>query len=60
MKLDKSAKTVELPKIFDWYKKDFAVNYFNEVDFINIFLEKKIDNKLMIKTYDFDWSLNQR
>lgn len=58
--LNKEAKTVELPKIFEWYKKDFAINYFNEIDFINLFLDKKIDNKLIIKTYNFDWSLNQK
>ncbi|WP_188050523.1 DUF547 domain-containing protein [Flavobacterium sp. GP15] len=56
----KEQKVVELPKIFEWYKKDFAVNYFNEIDFINIFLEKKLDSKFTIKTYNFDWSLNQK
>lgn len=57
--VDKENKIVELPKIFEWYKKDFAVNYFNEIDFVNLFLEKKIDNKYTVKTYDFDWSLNK-
>ncbi|CAM3091598.1 DUF547 domain-containing protein [Flavobacterium frigoris] len=58
--INKDLKVIELPKIFEWYKKDFAVNYFNEIDFINLFLEKKVDNKLTVKTYDFDWSLNQK
>lgn len=57
--VDKENKIIELPKIFEWYKKDFAVNYFNEIDFINLFLEKKIDNKLTVKTYEFDWTLNK-
>ena len=57
--INKETKIIELPKIFEWYKKDFAVNYFNEIDFINLFLEKKIDNKLTVQTYDFDWSLNK-
>ncbi|NRT16827.1 hypothetical protein HNP99_003201 [Flavobacterium sp. 28A] len=57
--INKDLKIIELPKIFEWYKKDFAVNYFNEIDFINLFLEKKIDNTLTVKTYDFDWSLNK-
>ena len=57
--INKELKVIELPKIFEWYKKDFAVNYFNEIDFINLFLEKKIDNKLTVKTYDFDWSINK-
>lgn len=58
--INKDLKVIELPKIFEWYKKDFAVNYFNEIDFINLFLEKKIDNKLTVKTYDYNWSLNQK
>ena len=57
--INKDTKVIELSKIFEWYKKDFAVNYFNEIDFINLFLEKKIDNKLIVQTYDFDWSLNK-
>ncbi|WP_310556974.1 DUF547 domain-containing protein [Flavobacterium sp.] len=60
MRVNKETKTVELPKIFEWYKKDFVTQYFNEIDFLNLFLEKKIDNKMIIKTYDFDWSLNQK
>ena len=60
VKLDKANKTVELPKIFEWYKKDFVTIYFNEIDFINIFIDKKLDNKFAVKTYDFDWSLNQK
>ena len=60
MKIDKTTRTVELPKIFEWYKKDFVTIYFNEIDFINIFLDKKVDNKYAVKTYDFDWSLNQK
>jgi hypothetical protein len=59
-RINREAKTIELSKIFEWYKKDFAVNYFNEIDFINLFLERKIDNKLTIKTYNFDWTLNQK
>jgi len=58
--INKELKIVELPKIFEWYKKDFAINYFNEIDFINLFLEKKIDNKLTVKTYDLDWCINKK
>lgn len=58
--INKDLKLIELSKIFEWYKKDFAVNYFNEIDFINLFLDKKVDNKLTVATYEFDWSLNQK
>jgi hypothetical protein len=59
MKINRSTKTIQLPKIFEWYKSDFVANYFNEIDFINLFLDKKVDNTLKIETYDYDWSLNQ-
>ncbi len=59
-KVYKATNSIELPKIFEWYKKDFVTGYFNELDFINIFLEKKVDPKMKIMTYSFDWSLNQK
>ena len=60
LKIYKPTNSVELPKIFEWYKKDFVTGYFNEIDFVNIFLEKKVDPKMKIMTYSFDWSLNQK
>ena len=60
LKIYKPTNSVELPKIFEWYKKDFVTGYFNELDFVNIFLEKKVDPKMKIMTYSFDWSLNQK
>lgn len=59
-RINKDTKTIEIPKYFEWYKKDFVTQYFNEVDFLNIFLEKRLDNKFAVKTYDFDWTLNQK
>ena len=60
LKTYKSTNSIELPKIFEWYKKDFVTGYFNELDFVNIFLEKKVDPKMKIMTYSFDWTLNQK
>ena len=60
VKIDKKNKTVELPKIFEWYKDDFVTYYRNEIDFLNIFLDKKLDNTLKVKIYDFDWTLNKK
>ncbi len=59
-RVENKTKSIEIPKIFEWYKNDFVTYYQNEIDFLNIFLEKKLDNTLKIKTYDFDWSLNQK
>jgi hypothetical protein len=60
MKVYKNTNSVELPKPFEWYKKDFVTGYFNELDFVNIFLEKKVDPKMKVMTYSFDWTLNQK
>ncbi len=60
MNFNKDTKTVIIPKIFEWYKKDFVTAYFNEIDFLNIFLEKKLDPTLKMSTYEFDWTLNQK
>ena len=59
-RVDSKTKTIEVPKIFEWYKADFVTYYQNEVDFFNIFLDKKLDNTLKVKVYDFDWSLNKK
>jgi hypothetical protein len=55
---EKDIKTVFFPQIFEWYKKDFVINYFNEIDFANLFLEKKLDNTYNVKYYKFNWDLN--
>ena len=60
IRVDTKTKIIEVPKIFEWYKNDFVTYYQNEVDFFNIFLEKKLDNTLKVKAYDFDWSLNSK
>ena len=57
-KVDKDNNTIELPKMFEANKKEFVTTYFNEIDFLNIFLDKKLDNKLKIVKGSFDLSLN--
>ena len=59
LKVNKDTNVVEFPVVFQKYKKDFVTLYFNEIDFVNIFLEKKLDNKLQISFTKFDWSLNE-
>jgi Protein of unknown function, DUF547 len=57
-KIDKDKNTIELPKMFETNKKEFVTIYYNEIDFLNIFLDKKIDNKLKILKGNYDLSLN--
>jgi Protein of unknown function, DUF547 len=60
IRIDKKSKAIQIPKIFEWYKDDFVTYYRNEIDFLNIFFDKKINNDLAIIIYDFDWSLNKK
>ncbi|MBC7643230.1 MAG: DUF547 domain-containing protein [Flavobacterium sp.] len=60
IRIDKKSKIVELPKIFEWYTKDFVTFYTNEIDFLNIFLEKKIEKDYKVKIYEYDWTLNKK
>lgn len=57
-KINKKTNVVELPVIFQKYKEDFVTLYYNEIDFVNIFLEKKLDNKMKVVYSNFDWTLN--
>ena len=59
-KLNKDTNSIELPTFFQTYKKDFVTLYFNEIDFLNVFLEKKIDNKMKISYTKPDGSLNEK
>ncbi len=59
IKYNKDSNSVEIPTVFELHKSDFVTQYFNQIDFLNIFLEKKLDNKLQISYSKFDWSLNE-
>lgn len=48
VKINKEAATIEIPKLFEQHKSDFVTSYYNEIDFMNLFLDKKLDNKLKI------------
>ena len=60
VKIDTKNKLLDLPKIFEWYNSEFVSYFGNEIDFLNIFLDKKLENNLVIRTYNFDWSLNEK
>ena len=58
-KVNKENNAIELPRVFETRRKDFVTQYFNEIDFLNIFLDKKLDNKLKIVPGYNDLSLNE-
>lgn len=56
VKTSADGKTVQLSKIFDWYKEDFKGGV---VDFINKRRAKPIPKNAKITYQDYDWSLNE-
>lgn len=60
IKINKDSNSIELPTFFQTYKKDFVTMYFNEIDFLNVFLENKIDNKMKITYNKPDGTLNEK
>jgi hypothetical protein len=60
IKVNPTNKSVEISKIFEWYKADFLADYKKEMDFINIFREKKIGDEFQVKIYEYDWTLNSK
>lgn len=51
-------KKVLVSQIFEWYKVDFTQNGKTEIDFINQYREPKLDPKIKIGYYPYDWTLN--
>ena len=59
IKINKNEKVIEINHIFSQYKSEFVTHYFNEIDFINVFLEKKVDSKLKISYQKDELALNE-
>ncbi len=59
IKVNKDNNSIELPLLFETHKTDFVTQYYNQIDFLNVFLDKKIDNKSSINFTKYDWSLNE-
>lgn len=58
-KINKEAGIIEVPKLFEQHKAEFVTSYYNEVDFMNLFLDKKVDNKLKVFYAKPDQGLNE-
>ena len=51
---------LEVSEIFSWYKKDFTNVSKSILNYINQYLETRMDNKTKIGFYTYDWSLNDQ
>jgi len=52
-------KNIKLSKIFSWYRWDFKKDGKTVIDFINQYLETKIDNAAQVNYVDYNWELNE-
>ena len=53
-----SVNTVEISKIFDWFKDDFTVNG-TLIQFLNRYSHVSINSNASVTYLDYDWSLNE-
>lgn len=60
LKMNAANKSVELSKIFVWYKKDFTTGGKTEIDWINQFRKEKIPGNFSVTFYEYSWALNEK
>ena len=60
IKVYEDKKKIELSKIFDWYKGDFAADGKTLIDWINQFRKEKIPTTYTVGFYEYNWALNDR
>ncbi len=60
IKVDEKNKTVEVSKIFDWYKNDFTQNGQTVLAFINQYRNQKIPSGFKVGYYEYNWQLNDQ
>ncbi len=58
LKVQPGKKSVELSKIFDWYKKDFTTDGKSVIDWINPYRKEKIPASYSVGYYEYNWKLN--
>ena len=51
-------KTVQISKIFEWYKVDFGTTDQDLIDYVNRHKDTPIPSGYTLSYYDYDWSLN--
>lgn len=54
-----SKNSVELSKIFDWYKGDFTENDRTLIQYVNQYSDIKINSDASVSFLEYDWDLNE-
>ncbi|MFZ5971100.1 MAG: DUF547 domain-containing protein [Bacteroidota bacterium] len=58
LRVDPAKKSVQLSKIFDWYKNDFTSSGKTQIDWINQYRKEKIPVDYTVVYYEYNWELN--
>ena len=53
-------ESIKLSEIFKWYASDFKLKAKNEIEYINLYRESKIESKAKYNYYNYDWSVNSQ
>jgi len=59
IRINEANKTVEISKIFEWYKVDFGTTDNDLIAFINQYRDNPIPDGFSIAYYEYDWRLNK-
>lgn len=52
------SNSIQLSRIFEWYKSDFTKGNGSVIDFINQYRTTPVDQNVNVGYYEYDWSLN--
>ncbi|MEQ9301489.1 MAG: DUF547 domain-containing protein [Cyclobacteriaceae bacterium] len=58
-KVDAQAGTVQLSRIFEWYRSDFGGSDRDVLTFINLYRRTPLSTDTKISYYEYDWTLNK-
>lgn len=59
IRVNEANKTVEISKIFEWYKVDFGTTDNDLIAFINQYRDNPIPDGFSVAYYEYDWRLNK-
>lgn len=59
VRIDSSAGTIHLSRIFDWYRSDFERKFGSLRTFVDRYREKPLPDAFTIHFTEYDWSLNE-
>jgi len=59
IRVDEANKTVNISKIFEWYKADFGTTDNDLIAYINQYRDNPIPDGFTVAYYEYDWRLNK-